>query len=106
VGKIDTNLRIKMKNQELFNEKRKLYMDGKITHTEFYLWLASFIGVTKAHLPVSQETINKSTDVHLNDIPLKLWDNQDYIVRRLAYAKGLAWSLSDTVCTLKAIAKS
>ena len=95
-----------LENQKIFDEKRKLYMDGKLTHKEFYLWLALFIGVSKAHLPVSQERINNSADEHLNDIPLKLWDNQDYIVRHLAYAKGLAWSLSDTVCTLKAIAKS
>jgi hypothetical protein len=92
-------------NQTKYNEQRKLYMDGKITHKEFYLWLASFIGATKAQLPVSQERIDRSKDEHLNDIPLKLWDNQDYIIRPMAYAKGIAWSLSDTVCTLKTLAR-
>lgn len=94
-----------LENQKIHDDKRKEYMDGKITHEQFYTWLASFIGVTKAQLPVSQERINNSKDKYLNDIPLKLWDNQDFIVRRMAYNKGLVWSLSDTVCVLKTIAK-
>ena len=91
-------------NQQAYNQQRQLYMNHKITHQQFYLWLASFIGVTDAMLPVSKERIARSQDPHFNDIPLRLWDYKDYDVRQLAYNKGLAWSLSDTVCTLKAIA--
>jgi hypothetical protein len=96
----------KLENKQLFDEKRKLYMEDKITHKDFYLWLASFIGVTKAQLPVSQDCINASQDENLNDIPLQLWDTQDYIVRLKAYNRGLPWSKSDTVCVLKALARS
>lgn len=96
---------INEQNQAIYNANRKLYMDHKLSHHDFYLWLASFIGIGKSALPVSIDRIKQSNDEHLNDIPLKLWDMQDYIVRQKAYSKGLAWSLSDTVCTLKAIAK-
>ena len=91
-------------NQNKHNEQRKLYMDGKITFNKYYTWLADFIGANERMLPVDKERISKSTDPHLNDIPLILWDNQDYVIRRLAYSKGLVWSLSDTVCVLKTIA--
>lgn len=92
-------------NQQAYNEQRNRYMNHEITHEDFYLWLANFIGANEKMLPVSKDRIANSKDEHLNDIPLHLWDNQDYIIRRLAYNKGLAWSLCDTVCTLKAIAQ-
>lgn len=83
--------------------QRKRYMDGEITHTEHYLWLADSLGITERLLPVSIETIRDSQDENLNDIPLQLWDARHGIVRGIA--RGLAWSLSDTVCTLKAVAR-
>lgn len=85
--------------------QRKRYMEGSLTHQEYYLWLADFIGATKKHVPFSQEQINNSKDEHLNDLPMAVWDRQDFTIRRLAYAKGLAWSQSDTVCVLKTLAK-
>jgi len=94
-----------MTSQEEVNEQRKLYMVGKITHQAYYLWLAEFIGAGERYLPVPKERILQSTDEHFNDIPLRLWDLQDSLVRPLAYSKKLAWSLSDTVCVLKAIAR-
>ena len=97
---------VKAQNQELVQAERKKYMNHELTHQEYYMWLAGFIGATKAHLPVSQERVDASTDEHLNDIPLKLWDNQDYLIRRMASNKGLAWSLCDTVCVLKSLARS
>lgn len=99
----------KMTDKELARteqeKQRSRYLNGELTHKEYYTWLADFIGATKAMLPVSQERINRSTDPHLNDIPLSQWDSQDRIIRPLAYHKGLAWSLSDTVCVLKTLAK-
>lgn len=92
-------------NQKAVNRMRANYTDGSITFQEYYEWLATFIGVTPLMLPVSVERIKASTDEHLNDISLDQWDRKDYFVRQLAYRKGLAWALSDTVCTLKAIAK-
>ncbi len=92
-------------NQQKYDNQRKRYMNQKITHEEFYLWLAKFIGITEQDLPVNRERIMRSQDPHLNDIPLKLWDDKDPLIRRRAYDKGIAWSLCDTVCALKALAK-
>lgn len=83
--------------------ERARYMDREITHAEYYEWLADAIGVTTANLPVSLDRIRASTDEYLNDIPLHRWDAMDFTVRH--YARGLAWSLSDTVCMLKAVAR-
>lgn len=93
-------------NQQEMNAQRKRYLDGEITHQEYYLWLASFIGATAQMVPATtREEIAQSTDEHLNDIPLARWDACDPQVRRLAYAKGLPWALSDTVCVLKCLAR-
>lgn len=86
---------------------RKEYMDGKITHQDYYMKIAEMIGVSKRHLPVSEERIKKSTDEHLNDIPLIEWDNMHPIIHSRANRAGLkCWSLSETVCVLKAVAKT
>jgi len=92
-------------NQETVMEKRSLYMatPQQMSHQEYYLWLGEFIGATERHLP--RVDVKASTDDSFNDIPLMLWDRRDPIIRLLASAKGLAWSLSDTVCVLKAIAR-
>lgn len=86
-------------------EQRKRYMDHEITFAEYYEWLADTIGVTARMLPVDIDRIRASQDEHLNDIPLALWDQQDYIVRPLAARHRIPWSLSDTVCVLKAVAR-
>lgn len=94
-----------MENKELMQQQRKRYMNGDLSHEQYYLWLAGFIGANKTHLPVSLDRIRQSRDEHLNDIQLGLWDRRDPMLRSLAYAKRLPWSLSDTVCVLKAIAR-
>ena len=91
-------------NKAIANTKRQEYMDRKITHEEYYLWLADFIGATIAMIPVSLERIRQSKDEHLNDITLATWDQQHPLIRSLAFRKGLAWSYSDTVCVLKNLA--
>ena len=84
-----------MTNQELYNEKRRDYIEGTLTHAEFYRWVAEFIGVSVQNLPASW-TANWSN--------LAFWDRQHPFVCHKAFAKGLAWSLSDTVCTMKQVA--
>src|SRR5258708_16801548 len=92
--------------QEQHDAKRKQYMANEITHAEFYSWLADSINITVQALPVSLERIRASKDEHLNDIPLRLWDSMDYLVRRKAIMSGMrSWSLSDTVCVLKNYAR-
>jgi hypothetical protein len=81
-------------------------MDNELTHDQFYLWLADRIGISEQMLPVPTDRIARSTDPHLNDIPLNLWDRKDRIVRPVAYAAGMrTWSVFDTLCTLKAVAR-
>jgi hypothetical protein len=85
--------------------QRDRYMSHEIDHQTYYIWLADFIGAGYGLIPVSAERVEQSTDPHLNDITLATWDHCDPIVRQIAFRKGLAWSLSDTVCVLKALAR-
>jgi hypothetical protein len=85
--------------------QRDRYMNKEISHEEYYCWLSDFIGLPESLIPASNETVKKSTDPHLNDIPLHCWDHMDPVVRQYATAKKLPWSLSDTVCCLKAMAR-
>jgi len=89
--------------QEIVTEKRAEYMAGKMTHQAYYEWLSDFIGIGYSLIPFTAEKVAASTDQHLNDLPLANWDRMDYAVRR--HATGLSWSLSDTVCCLKALAR-
>lgn len=95
----------KAANRELQQKQRAAYMAGELSHDAYYLWLADFVGLADTLIPVSNERVKASTDPHLNNIPLNLWDGMDCWARPAAYAKGLPWSLSDTVCCLKAMAK-
>ena len=93
-----------MDKQEM-QAQRQRYMNNEISHADYYLWLADGIGITKADLPVSIDRIRQSQDEHLNDISLVMWDRRDPIIRAKAYHHKLPWSLSDTVCCLKAVAR-
>jgi hypothetical protein len=62
----------------------------------------------KRLVPFSKEKIIealKEGDQHLNKWGNGPWDNKDFSVRHLAYSLRLSWSLSDTVCVLKHVAK-
>jgi hypothetical protein len=89
--------------QEQLNEKRGQYMSKKITHDEFYLWLSDSLGLSDTLIPTKDEELARSTDPYFNDIQLRRWDNMDSSVRY--YCDGLYWSLCNTVCCLKAIAR-
>ena len=92
--------------QEQYTEKRAKYMSNQLTHNEFYLWLADAIGIEEYMLPFTVDAIRNSHDEHLNDLPLARWDSYDPLVRGLAVQHGMrSWSLSDTVCVLKAYAR-
>lgn len=85
---------------------RKQYMDGSLTHMEYYTRIAEIIGASKRQVPVSQERIDASTDEHLNDIPLAVWDAMHPIIRSMAIRAGMIyWSKSETVSVLKTVAK-
>lgn len=92
--------------QEEYEEKNKLRLDRDISHDEFYLWLAERIGVDENDLPVGLDVLENSKDSSFNDIPLKLWDHRDPFVRSKAARAGMkSWSLSNTVCVLKCVAR-
>ena len=79
-------------------------------HHAYYLWLAQTLKVSAGLLPSGH---TESTDPHFNDVPLHLWDARDGSVRRLVTAYfysmpesgPIVWSLSDSVCVLKAYAE-
>ncbi len=95
----------KAANRELVAQKRADYMANRISHQEYYCWLADFIGLPDGLIPFSNAQVAASKDAHLNDLPLHAWDNRHNAVVLYAGSKGLAWSLSDTVCCLKTIAR-
>jgi len=53
---------------------RKQYLDGEVSHREYH---AQFVnGIIKANVlnAVGLDRLMSSTDPHLNDIPLAIWD--------------------------------
>lgn len=92
-------------------------MAGEITHDEYYLMLGDAIRVTPSMLPrYTKEQYREylAADKHLNNVRLPEWDAKDYIVRQKFHENMKAampitgsngWSLSDTVCVLKCLAR-
>lgn len=103
------------------------YMDGKVDHQTYYCAVADAIGRNALESIVRSITYGEDIvrclerDKHLNNIPLRRWDARDQQVRDLVSLNAKAvmdvswngpikpgtfcWSLSDTVCTLKAVAR-
>lgn len=96
-----------------YDQKRKDYLAGKISHEEFYLEFADAIAFDDLASLVPAGAC-KSRDPHFNDVPLKLWDyrfgeirfllsraiNQGRVVKR---SKGL--SADESACLLKEVAR-
>jgi hypothetical protein len=95
-------------------ERRAIYMSSKDenAHQEYYQWLAESIGIGPSMLPPDHA---RSKDPHFNDVLLSEWDQRHTSVvhhAQRAFARvgtsaqhTFAWSLSDSVCCLKAIAR-
>ena len=89
---------------------RKQYMDKEVTHTEYYGQFVDGVMQEQVGLRIGVNRIINSKDKHLNDIPLKEWDNMEIMVRQhcgtsISMASGCGVSLSDCVCVAKAAAK-
>lgn len=109
---------------------RQAYMDGKIDHQTYYTAIVDVLGraqverLVLAIAPIERLCEVYAIDPHFNLIPLALWDRRDAIIRDMAahagqdallfmwdtYAqpmppKTIYWSLSDSVCVLKAAAR-
>lgn len=88
--------------------QRQRYMSNELSHDDYYLWLADWVGLGNSLIPFPADKIALALakgDKHLNTLPLMGWDRMDGTVRVYVRRKGLAWSLSDTVCCLKAMAR-
>ena len=88
------------------------YLSGKITHQDYFETIALCVGFRESDLPCSLNTVRKALeegDEHLNTIPLKMWDDKHgYVLYMLRHTQGIGrftWSLSESVCTLKCLAK-
>ncbi len=104
---------------------REAYMAGEISHDAYYLGIAAILGldtITALVQPVIEGRTLADAGDHLNGIQLRRWDALDGPVRRLVAAKSAevmaaswggtpfepgryCWSLSETVCTTKAVAR-
>lgn len=89
---------------------REDYMNGKVTHKEFYRSVAHEAGISFANssmLPKIKAAL-ASGDEHLNTIPLQTWDALAHVSRtQIATAlkkHGDFYSMAGGVCTLKAAA--
>ena len=72
---------INKENDRIQQTKRQQYLKGTLSHADYYLWLAKFIGVTSNDVPANKQELQTSKDEHFNDIPLARWDRQDMTVR-------------------------
>ena len=54
---------------------RKEYLDGKCTHEEYYGQFVSRVTKYRVLAHIRMDKLKKSKDEHLNDIPLRIWDN-------------------------------
>lgn len=90
---------------------RQEYMDGKVTHAEYYRQFVT--ESVKSHVArrIGLDRIKTSHDEHLNDIPLNQWDDisraifgNPSIGTRLKKA-GDFWSLAVGVCIAKQAAR-
>jgi hypothetical protein len=106
---------------------RKDYLDGKVDHHTYYSALADVIGRASLEKIVLQiaslEKLQRAYAVekNLNTITLARWDGMHHWVRKLVSANGpavmaiswngtlpahsISWSLSESVCVLKTVAR-
>ena len=92
---------------------RKAYLNGEITHEEYYGIVIDFLGGIDAvvnYVPFDIETLKKSyqENEHFNTkiTPLRTWDFGATNIRNLYYQFGInCASVSDGVCILKQAAR-
>lgn len=97
---------------------RAYYLAGRCSHEEYYgqFVTQATLELVKTHIGIDR--IRASLDPHLNDIPLKEWDDLSELARhtvrtrilRDAEAPALPpgqypWSLSLSICILKEAAR-
>ena len=85
---------------------RKDYMTNKCTHEEYYGQLVTQ-GMKEHVVRAIPQALAKSTDPHLNDIPLSTWDRLGmvYSLRDEFKALGDFKTSAGMVCVLKEAAR-
>lgn len=56
------------------------YLDGKISHREYYAQFITPKMIERVKTYIGVDVIKASTDEHLNDIPMELWDGLSGII--------------------------
>lgn len=92
-------------NKAIYARARDAYIGKQVGHDEFYLWLATFIGVGEKDVPINMAALLKSEDPHMNDISTWSWDRSYPATKFAAFSMGLGWSFSDNICVMKALAR-
>jgi hypothetical protein len=113
------NYMVRHEHAEEDKARREEYFAGRISHDEYYMFTARDIGLQALQSLVlnivREQYPNQSLealrdllkqDPDLNNIKLDRWDARHPAVTRLAHGAGWrVWTLSDSVCILKAVAK-
>lgn len=85
---------------------RKEYMSGSATHAEYYGQFVTDMTKKAVSAYIGMEKLRASTDEHMNDIPLKLWDSAPVYTIQGAFEKcGDFFTLSAKVCIAKQAAR-
>lgn len=78
-------------------------------HHQYYSQFVDSYITTLVLAKIGKDKILASTDYHLNDIPLRLWDTLHWDIKRHCYkavaSTGNQYSLSTTVCIAKTAAR-
>ncbi len=88
---------------------REEYLNGECTHEEYYEEIAKEAGISYDNSPELSRIKHKlSTDPHLNNIPLSIWDTRgirtEAAIHKALKKRGDGWSLAESVCVHKAAA--
>ena len=94
---------------------RKQYMNKEFTFREYYGQFVTPAIVASVASYIGKDKLLASKDLHLNDIPMRLWDNAPWFGMSRAVAEAnksthadksiLAVSNCDKVCVLKEAAR-
>lgn len=82
-------------------------LDGMAAHRKYFGQFVNQDTISKVILTIGKDRILSSTNVHFNDIPLKLWDN---LVPKLPGSAGFTkagdyYTLANGVCLAKEAAR-
>ena len=90
-------------------KSRADYMSNACTHREYYGQFITPAILKRVEQHIGLDRIKRSTDEHMNDIPLSLWDGMSgsigAIIQQGIKAAGDTLSLSSCVCVAKEAAK-